>query len=539
MSSTSHNKPAALRRINSPLLKGPLLSAAFAAVLALASTTGAQAQTQGGTLRAIVQPEPPMLMLGLNQQIPTQYVAGKIYESLLTWSPDLKPQPGLARAWHISDDGKTYTFDLQQGVTWHDGKPFSADDVVFSIDKFLRAVHPRARVIINQFVDSVTALAPDKVEIKLKTPFAPFLKAFVSDNMPIVPKHLYDGTDYLNNPNNQHPIGTGPFMFKNWNKGSVIELARNPYYWQKGKPYLDGIVFSVIPDSASRAVAFERGDVDVLRSGDVDNVDIKRLKALPGVDYTTNGWEMFAQQAYIQMNQRKPPFDNVKVRQAVMYALNRKFIVDNIFFGLGKVSTGPISSKTPFYSADVTQYPYDIKKARALVKESGVDVSKPIKILSYPYGAAWDRLGEYTRQALQQIGFNVDMEAADAGTWSKRVADFDFDLTFSFTSQYGDPALGVSRLFLTRNIVKGSAFVNNVGYKNAEADALWDKAATATSDADRAQAYQQVQKMLVDDVANGYLFEIENPTLYRAKVHNLVKTAIGLNDTFADVYIDK
>lgn len=520
--------------------RGRLSTLALAAVLAIAGSSTSLAQTRGGTLRAIVQPEPPMLMLGLNQQIPTQYVAGKIYESLLTWTPDLKPAPGLARAWHISDDGKTYTFDLQHGVTWHDGKPFSADDVVFSIDKFLRAVHPRARVIINQFVESVTALAPDKVQIKLKTPFPPFLKAFVSDNMPIVPKHLYDGTDYLNNPNNQHPIGTGPFMFKEWRKGSEIELVRNPHYWQKGKPYLDRIVFSVIPDSASRAVAFERGDVQVLRSGDVDNVDIKRLKALPNVHYTTKGWEMFSQQAYIQMNERKPPFNNVKVRQALMYALNRKFIVDNIFFGLGKVATGPISSGTPFYSADVTQYNYDPKKARALIKESGVDLSKtPIKILAYPYGSAWDRLGEYTRQALQQVGFKVDMESADAGTWSTRVANFDFDLTFSFTSQYGDPALGVSRLYLARNIVKGSAFVNNEGYNNPAADALWDQGATALSDNDRRKAYAQVQKILVNDVANGYLFEIDNPTLYQSKVHNLVTTAIGLNDTFADVYIDK
>ena len=97
------------------------------------------------------------------------------------------------------------------------------------------------------------------------------------------------------------------------------------------------------------------------------------------------------------MNQRKPPFDNVKVRQAVMHALNRKFIVDNIFFGLGKVATGPISSSTPFYSADVPKYDYDLKKARALIKESGVDLSKtPVKILAYPYGATWDRLGEIT-----------------------------------------------------------------------------------------------------------------------------------------------
>ncbi|WP_408158713.1 ABC transporter substrate-binding protein [Herbaspirillum lusitanum] len=504
------------------------------------TSSAAQAQTRGGTLRAIVQPEPPLLMLGLNQQIPTQYVAGKIYESLLTWSPELQAQPGLAKSWEISKDGKTYTFTLQSGVKWHDGKPFSADDVVFSVDKFLREVHPRARVIINQFVASVKALSPTRVEIKLKEPFAPFLKAFVSDNMPIVPKHIYDGTDYKNNPANQTPIGTGPFKFKEWKKGSYIILVCNPDYWQAGKPYLDEIVFNVIPDAASRAVAFERGDVQVLRSGDADNVDIKRLKALPNVQYTTKGWEMFAQQSYIQMNQRKPPFDNVKVRQAVMAAINRKFVVDNIFFGLGKVATGPVSSNTPFYSSDVPAYAFDLKKARALVKESGVDLSKtPVKILSYPYGAAWDRLAEYTRQSLEQIGFKVEIESADAGTWSKRVSDFDFDLTFSFTSQYGDPALGVSRLYLTRNIVKGSAFVNNQGYKNAAMDELWDKAAAATSNDERSKAYATIQKTLVEEVANGYLFELENPTLYSGKVHNLVKSAIGLNDTFADVYLDK
>ncbi|KLU25089.1 peptide ABC transporter substrate-binding protein [Caballeronia mineralivorans PML1(12)] len=503
-------------------------------------TTPVQAQVRGGTLQAIAQPEPPLLMLGLNQQTTTQYVGGKIYESLLTWTPDLKPAPGLAKAWRISDDGKVYTFDLQTGVKWHDGQPFTADDVVFSIDKFLRQVHPRARVIINQFVESIKATSPAQVRIVLKTPFPPFLKAFVSDNMPMVPKHIYDGTDFASNPANQHPIGTGPFKFQEWKKGQYIVLVRNPDYWRPGLPYLDKIVFRVIPDAASRSVAFERGDVQVLSSGDVDNVDVKRLKALPKVTYTLNGAEMFSKLAYVQMNEHKPPFDNIKVRQAVMAAINRKFIVDNIFFGIGKVATGPISSTTPFYDAHVTPYTYDPKKARQLIAESGVDLSKtPIRILSYPYGSAWDRLAEYTKQCLEQVGFKVSIEAADPGTWATRVSNFDFDMTFSFTAQYGDPALGVSRLYLSRNEVKGSPFVNNEGYRNPKADELWDQAAAATSNDMRQKLYSQLQQMLVDDVANGYLFEIQNPTLYRSNIHNLVTTAIGLNDTFADVYLDK
>lgn len=508
---------------------------------ALSAVAGsAMAQTHGGTLNAIVQPEPPILVLGLNQQSPTQFVASKIYEGLLTYGADLKPQPGLAKSWTVSPDGLTYTFNLQSGVTWHDGKPFSAADVVFSADKFLRQVHPRVRPILNKYLESVTAPNPGTVVFKLKQPFAPFISLFGTDNMTIVPAHIYEGTDFAKNPANQHPIGTGPFMFDSWNRGSDIVLVRNPHYWKPGLPYLDKIVFHVIPDAASRSVAFERGDVSMLRGGDVDNVDIKRLEAIPGVDNTTKGTEMYSTITSLVMNERKPPFNNTKVRQAVMYALNRNFIVKNIFFGIGKVATGPISSTTMFYDPNVTKYPYDPKKAQQLIKESGVDLSKyPVKILDYPYGSAWDRLAEYTRQSLEQVGFKVDIEAADAGGWAQRVGNFDFDLTFHFTDQFGDPAIGVSRLFLTSNIVKGSPFVNNEGYSNPKVDDLFNQASSATNPADRQKLYSEVQKILVDDVANGYLFENQNVTLYKNNVHNLITSAVGTNSNFDSVWLSK
>lgn len=518
-----------------------LQAAAAAAVAALCLGAGAlHAQTRGGTLNAIVQPEPPILMLGLNQQAPTQYVAGKIYQSLLTYDAQLKPQPSLAKSWNVSNDGLSYTFELQSGVKWHDGKPFGAADVVFSVDKFLREVHPRARLVINKYVESVKAVNERTVEFKLKEPFSPFMSMFVVDNMPIVPRHIYEGTDFRNNPANQTPIGTGPFKFKEWKKGSHIVLTRNPDYWKPGKPYLDDIVFRVIPDAASRAVAFEKGEVQVLRGGDVDNVDVKRIKALPNVEMTTKGWEMYAPLAFIVMNQRKPPFNNVKVRQAVMHAINRKFVVDNIFFGMGKVATGPIASTTLFYDRNVTAYDFNLKKARALIQESGVNVgAAPIKILSLPYGSGWDRLGEYTRQSLEQIGFKVELEPVDAGGWAKRTGDFDFDLTFNFTYQYGDPALGVARHFLSTNIVKGSPFVNNQGYRNGKVDELFATAAASRLPELRQKLYSQAQAILVDEVATGALFEVEYATFHRKNIKNLVKTGIGLNETFDDVFIEK
>lgn len=515
-------------------------SAALAAATWLLASGAVHAQTQGGTLTAIVQPEPPILMLGLNQQAPTQYVAGKIYQSLLTYDHDLKPQPSLAKSWKVSSDGLTYTFELQRGVKWHDGKPFSAADVVFSVDKFLRETHPRGRLVINKYIASVTALTDSTVEFKLKESFSPFMSLFVVDNMPMVPKHIYEGTDYRTNPANQTPIGTGPFKFKEWKKGSHIVLTRNNEYWKEGKPFLNEIVFRVIPDAASRAVAFERGDVQVLRGGDVDNVDVKRLKAMPNIEMTTKGWEMYAPLAFMSMNQRKPPFDNVKVRQAVMHAINRKFIVDNIFFGMGKIATGPIASTTLYYDKNVPQYPYDLKKARALIAESGVNVgATPIKLLSFPYGSAWERLAEYTRQSLEQIGFKVQIDAADAGGWAKRSGDFDFDLTFNFTYQYGDPALGVARHFLSTNSIKGSPFVNNQGYKNLKVDELFSTAAAARTPELRQRLYSEVQNVLVSEVATGALFEIEYATFYPKHIKNLVTTGIGLNESFDNVYFDK
>ncbi|MFC3553076.1 ABC transporter substrate-binding protein [Alcaligenes endophyticus] len=501
----------------------------------------AWSQTQGGTLVAVVQPEPPLLMSGINQQGPTLYVAAKIYQGLLTYSADLTPQPSLAKSWTISDDGLVYTFTLQEGVKWHDGHPFSAEDVVFTVDKLLRETQPRIRTLINKYIDKIVATDESTVEFTLKSPFAPFIYAFEAGSIPIVPKHLYEGTDYKTNPANLTPVGTGPFKFDEWKRGSYIKLVRNPDYWKPGQPYLDEVIFRVVPDAASRAVAFEKGDVHVLRGGDVDNVDVKRLRALPDTEYSLKGWEMYSPHAYMIMNMRKPPFDNVLVRQAVMHAINRQFIVDNILFGLGKVATGPIASTTLLYDPDVPTYDYSIKKAKELIKESGVDLSKtPVKMLPIPYGTSWDRIAEYTKQSLEQIGFQITTEpVSDAGSWFTRISNWDYDLSFNYAFQYGDPGLGVSRLYLSSNIVKGTHTANVQNYVNPKADELMTAGDQAVDLAERQKYYSEAQKLLVEDVANGYLFEIENPTIYHSSVKNLINSAVGVSDSFDNVFIQK
>ncbi|KAF1044544.1 ABC transporter substrate-binding protein [Xylophilus sp.] len=516
------------------------LLSAFALASAFAAPHGAFAQTRGGTLNLIVQPEPPLLVSAIQSLAPTQYVAGKIYQGLVRISPTLQPLPELARSWKVSNDGRTYTFDLERDVRWHDGKPFTAADVVFSVDTALPALSSRVRLVKEQHIESVRAIGEHQVEIRLKAPFPAFPLILEVGTLPILPRHIYEGTDYRTNPANQTPIGTGPFVFKEWKKGSFIRLARNNDYWRKGQPYLDGIVFHVIPDSASRAVAFEKGDVQVLRSGDVDNVDIKRLRALPGVSFTTKGSEKFGSVLFLQPNLRNAPLDNVKVRQAIQHALDRRFIIDNIFFGFGKPTTGPFASTTLFHDASVLPaYEYSLDKARQLIRESGVDVSKrPLNLLGAAYGGAWVRLVEYVKQQLEEVGFRVNVVQVDPAGWYKRASDWDFDLALNFHYQHGDPELGVAPLYLASNITKGTPFGNIEGYSNPAADALWAEGGRSIDPAKRQQAYSAVQRIIANDVAVANLFEIENPTLYRSQVKNLVTTGIGLNESFDAVSIE-
>ena len=491
----------------------------------------------GGRANVVIQPEPPGLMLGIIQNGPSQMVAGNIYEGLLRYTTGLEAMPQLAKSWEISEDGLTYTFHLQENAKWHDGEPFTADDVVFSADVFLRETHARLRASLKH-VESITATDEHTVVFKLKQPFGPFIGIFEVGTMPMIPKHIYEGTDFKTNPANNKPIGTGPFKFQEWVKGSHILLVKNEDYYEEGKPHLDEIYWHVIPDAASRAVAYETGIVDILPGGSVENFDVGRLTELENSCVTDKGWEYFGPLSWMWLNNREGPTADVRFRKAVMYAMDRNFAREALWNGLGKVATGPVSSSTRFYSDDVTKYDYDPDKARALLEEMGYD-GTPVRLLPLPYGETWQRWAEAIKQNLEEVGIKVDIVATDVAGWNQKVSEWDYDLAFTYLYQYGDPALGVSRTYVSTNIAKGSPWNNVEGYSNKSVDEMFAKAAVAVTKDERQKLYDEVQKKLVDDVPVAWLLELGFPTIYRCNVKNLVTTAIGLNDGFKDAYIEK
>jgi peptide/nickel transport system substrate-binding protein len=519
-----------------------LAGAASAPLLMRASDALAQGvqPKRGGVLNVILNPEPPILQIGINNQTPTLICGSKITQGLLKFSPTLDPLPELAKSWTVSPDGLEYVFRLQDNVKWHDGRPFTADDVIFSVMTFNREIAPRLRGVLSGIAE---ATAPDThtVRFVLKQAFQPFLLCFDTTALPIVAKHIYEGTDFRANPANSRPIGTGPFKFVEWQRGNFVRMERNEDYWKPGQPYLDGILWRVIPDGQSRRLAIQSGQVMMSTATDIEPFDIPALRQAPNLDVTTKGWEYFSPLFWYEPNHRVKPFDDKRVRQAMSMALDRNFIVNRLWFGLGKAATGPVASTTRFYDANAKVAPLDLAKARALLDEAGLrpnaqGIRGSFKHIIPPYGEIWTRMGEYFRQAMRQIGFEVTLESTDAGTWGSRIANWDFETTSNVLYQYGDPTLGVERSYVTSNIQK-ILFTNTAGYSNPKVDELFAAARIGATEAARRTAFSEVQKILVDDMPLLWVVEVNYPTVTDKRLHNAVQLGTGDHASYDDVFI--
>ena len=522
--------------------RGFVAAAASAPVLMRASDALAQgvAPRRGGTLQMMLTPEPPVLQIGVNQQGPTLAAAPKMFQGLVSFSRTLEPTPLLAKSWTISEDGKEYVFRLQEGVKWHDGQPFTADDVVFSIMKFHMELSPRARAIFS-LIETCEARDPHTVRIVLKQAFQPFMLMFDATAAAMVAKHLFDGRDYRTAPAVQRPVGTGPFKFVEWQRGNFIRMDRNEEYWKPGRPYLDSVIYRIIPDSQSRRLALESGQVLLSQASDIEPFDIPQLRQRPNLEVNTSGWEYFSPLSWLELNHRVKPLDDARVRRAMSMAIDRNFIVNRLWFGVGKPATGPVASTTRFYDANAKIAAFNVQAANALLDQAGFPrnaqgVRFTLKHIPLPYGEIWTRLSEYLRQAMRQIGVALDLESTDAGSWARRVGNWEYETTINFVYQFGDPTLGVERTYVSSNIQKVT-FTNTGGYSNPQVDALFLQARGAAAAADRARAFSEVQKILVEDVPQIWLTELSFPTVHDKKVSNVITTGLGVSKSFDDVFI--
>lgn len=515
----------------------------FVAALGIGGVQAAE-PVKGGTFNVILHPAPSILVGALTTAQPTVTVAPKIHDGLVTYDFDYNLKPQLATSWAVSPDGKSITFNLRKGVKWHDGQDFTSADVAFSI-MLMKKFHPRGR---GTFADVEAVDTPDShtAILRLSRPAPYIMRAFPATESPIVPKHIYEGKDPKTNPNNSAPIGTGPFKFKEWVKGSHITLVRNPDYWDQPKPYLDKVVYHLIPDSAARAVALESGEVDMGSANPVPLSDIGRLTALPHLagETSPNSYTLIVTR--IEFNLENQYFKNKKVRQAVAHAIDKKFIRDNIWFGYAEIATGQVHvDLRPFYTSDVPTYKYDPDQANRLLDEAGFKrgsdgVRFRVTHDYLPIGSTFKRTAEYIKQKLKQVGIEVTIRGQDFPTYVRRIyTQRQFDFTNHMMNNTPDPTSGVQRLYWSKNFKPGVPFSNGSGYSNPEMDRLLEAAKIELDPKKRAELWHAVQRHQLTDLPDIPLSALKRVTLYNKRVKNLFLRPMGHLDNFADVYLEK
>jgi len=534
-------------RLLQPLPRRALFTTALAGGTILgmgrSQVARAEAPVRGGNLAIALFPEPSLLTAALTTAGPTTIISGKVFDGLLTYGFDLKPQPLLATDWKSSRDGLAITLTLRPGVTWHDGKSFTSADVAYSVMEIWKKYHGRGRSTYANVV-GVDTPDPTTAILRLAKP-APFiLNALASMESQVLPRHLYENTDPLTNPRNVAPIGTGPFQFVEWQRGGYVLLKRYPGYWDQPKPYLDQIVYRFIPDAGSRAAALESGDVQMVGESSVPGHDIGRLGKLPQIELDTRGYEYGSSIALIEFNLDRPAFKDVRVRQAIAHALNREFIGQAIWYGYGKPATGPIPPSFPaFYSADVPLYPFDQKRAIALLDEAGLKPDGAGTRLSIthdymPYGEPYQLTGDYFREALGHIGIKVSIRTQDYAAFAKRVyTDRDFDTTNYSAATGPDPAIGVQRFYWSRNFHPGVAFSNGSHYVNAEVDSLLESAQVEVDPKRRHELYARFQALAQRDLPEIPLVAYDQVTLTNKRLREHTTTAEGIHSNFAGTYL--
>jgi peptide/nickel transport system substrate-binding protein len=497
---------------------------------------------RGGTLKMIYQ-EPTHLNMAIVSGTPTGVPGTQIFAGLLQFDEKFQPRPYLATKWDISPDGRTYTFHLQKGATFHDGKPITSADVAFSLE-IVSKNHPFG-VAMFRAVDKVDTSDPHVAVFKLKHPYPAFLAAMHPLLLPIIPKHVYGQGEIRQNPANIKPIGSGPFKFVEWKKGQHIILERNPDFFRKGQPYLDRIIIEFINDPAARTVALETGATDFVPYSYIGSPeDIRRLEKVPHLATTTKGYEAIGARAWFAINVRKPPLNNPKVRKAIAHLMDKDFIVNDILMGIGKAATGPFRYTNPFYNPNVQKYEYNLNKANQLLDEAGfkkgADGTRFALNLDWIPGAATNQSTcEYLKEQLKKVGINATLRPVpDFPSWAAKTSKWDFDLNMDVVFDYPDPVIGIERMYISQNI-KNLIWTNTMGYNNPEVDRLFAEAQVEQNLEKRKKMYNRVQEILVDELPILWFLELEYYSFYHKDFDGMPLDVWGPMNPYDTMYWKK
>ena len=485
-------------------------STLLACALALGSALSAQAARTDITIG--MQLEPPNLdPTGGAAAAIDEVVYANVFEGLTRYRPDGSIAPALARSWDISDDGRVYTFHLQEGVKFHDGTTMDAEDVKFSLDRARAPDSTNAQKQLFAGIDKVEVVDPLTVRITLKQPNGGFLTNLAwGDAVIVAPESI--ANDATN------PIGTGPFKFKSWVKGDRIELVKNPDYW--GKPVrLDKATFKFISDPTAAFAAMMTGEIDAFPGYPAPET-LPQFEADPRFRVVAGNTEG---ETILSTNNKMPPLDDVRVREAIAHAINRQEIIDGAMFGYGTPIGTHFAPHNPAYVDLTSLSQYDPEKSKKLLAEAGYpDGFKTTLKLPPPSYAR--RGGEIVAAQLRAVGIEVEISNLEWAQWLEQVfKGKDYGLTIVSHTEPMDIGIYARPNYYFQ-------------YDNPAFQKLMKDLDAASDPVKRAAILGAAQAIIAKDYVNGYLFQLARTSVLNAKIRGMWENAPTQANDLTEVY---
>ncbi len=474
--------------------------AVILALLTLTSLTGLaepENPVRGGELTVALPTEPPGLDPTTNTAaVIDRVLYNNVYQGLVRVNRNGEVVPALARDWEVSSDGKLYRFHLREGVRFHDGSQFTAEDVLFSLN---RVRGGEISVPNPEYYRPIEAVkAPDQytVEIVLSGPNSSFLFNLARGDSVILPEGVSDLKT--------HPIGTGPFEFVDWKRGSSVTLKRFEGYYEEELPYLDRVVFKFIGDPSTRIAGLRSGGIDAIAylNSPENALTIRKepsLKVLEGV--TT--WEVI-----LSMNNSREPFSNPLVRQAINYAIDRNEVIEGATFGFGEPIGSLMSPSNPNYLDLAWLYPHDPDRAKELLKQAGYpDGFEAQLTLPSTYDLSL-RSGKIVADQLEKVGIKLEIQKISWAQWLERVfKNAEYDLTVIGHAEAFDISIYANPDYYFR-------------YDNERLQEVLNRAEREMDDSRRGKLYAVAQWIIAEDVPSAFLFSAPSLPAMRETVKN-------------------
>ena len=458
-------------------------------------------------------------------------ISGLIFNGLLKYDQNLNLVGDLAESWEVSKDGLTITFKLRKGVKWQDGQEFTAEDIMFG---FQTIINPNTRTAYaGDYQEVKEAMVVDRYTFRViyKRPFAPGLSSWGS--LVVLPKHLLAGKDINTTAFGRNPIGTGPYIFKEWKTGEKIALRANPDYFE-GRPYIDGFIYRIVPDPATMFLELQAGGLDFMGLTPLQytrQTDTYKMRR----DFCKYKYLAFAY-TYLGYNLRDWKFQDQRVRQAITYAINKEELIEGVLLGLGLVATGPYKPDTIWYNPNVRKYPYDVEKAKELLSKAGWTLGnngilhkdgRPFEfsILTNQGNETRAKCAEIIQRRLKMIGIQVKIRTVE---WAAFINEFidkkNFEAVILGWTLGQDPDI----YDIWHSSKVGPKELNFISYKNVEVDNLLGKGRYTFDQKVRKACYDRIQEILAEDQPYTFLYVPYALPIISSRFHGIEPAPAGI-----------